>query len=129
LENVVKVWATPIEQLGGALLEMLLASWADDEIGPTLRAILQTAAHEPATREKLRRVVEGSLMGRLATRQRRTRPAGPQWAHLVTDDGLCADALRLEDRAHRIYDRGRGHRRDRPKPAALRRWRPNYWIQ
>ena len=63
LENVAKVWATPIEQLGGALLEMLLASWADDEIGPTLRAILQTAAHEPATREKLRRVVEGSLMG------------------------------------------------------------------
>src|SRR5262249_16953691 len=42
---------------------MLLASWADDEVGPTLRAILQTAAHEPATREKLRRVVEGSLMG------------------------------------------------------------------
>jgi AcrR family transcriptional regulator len=63
LENVAKVWATPIEQLGGALLKMLLASWADDEIGPTLRAILQTAAHEPATREKLRRVVEGSLMG------------------------------------------------------------------
>jgi Tetracyclin repressor-like, C-terminal domain len=28
-----------------------------------LRAILQTAAHEPATREKLRRVVEGNLMG------------------------------------------------------------------
>ena len=42
---------------------MLLASWADDEIGPTPRAILQTAAHEPSTREKLRRVVEGSLMG------------------------------------------------------------------
>ena len=30
---------------------------------PTLRAILLTAAHEPSTREKLRRVVEGSLMG------------------------------------------------------------------
>ena len=28
-----------------------------------MRAILQTAAHEPSTREKLRRVVEGSLMG------------------------------------------------------------------
>ena len=63
LENVAKVWTTPIEQLGAALLEFLLASWADDEIGPTLRAILQTAAHEPATREKLRRVVESSLMG------------------------------------------------------------------
>ena len=50
LENVAKVWATPIEHLGDALVKMLLASWADDEIGPTLRAILQTAAHEPATR-------------------------------------------------------------------------------
>jgi AcrR family transcriptional regulator len=63
LENVAKVWTTPIEDLGGALSKLLLASWADDEIGPTLRAILQTAAHEPSTREKLRRVVEGSLMG------------------------------------------------------------------
>ncbi|MGB9222786.1 helix-turn-helix domain-containing protein, partial [Mycobacterium sp.] len=59
LENVAKVWTTPIEQLGAALITLLLASWADDEIGPTLRAILQTAAHEPSTHEKLRRVVEG----------------------------------------------------------------------
>ena len=63
LESVAKVWSTPIEQLGAALITLLLASWADEEIGPTLRAILQTAAHEPSTREKLRRVVEGSLMG------------------------------------------------------------------
>ena len=63
LDNVAKVWTTPIAGLGAALLKLLLASWADDEVGPTLRAILQTAAHEPATREKLRRVVEGSLMG------------------------------------------------------------------
>lgn len=63
LESVAKVWNTPVDQLGAALITLLLASWADDEIGPTLRAILQTAAHEPATREKLRRVVEGSLMG------------------------------------------------------------------
>jgi AcrR family transcriptional regulator len=63
LESVAKVWTTPIEQLGAALITLLLASWTDDEIGPTLRAILQTAAHEPSTREKLRRVVEGSLMG------------------------------------------------------------------
>jgi AcrR family transcriptional regulator len=63
LENVAEVWTTPIDQLGRALITLLLASWADDKIGPTLRAILQTAAHEPSTREKLRRVVEGSLMG------------------------------------------------------------------
>ncbi len=63
LESIAEVWTTPIEQLGKALITLLLASWTDDEIGPTLRAILQTAAHEPSTREKLRRVVEGSLMG------------------------------------------------------------------
>jgi AcrR family transcriptional regulator len=63
LENVAEVWTTPVEQLGSALIALLLASWADHEIGPTLRAILQTAAHELTTREKLRRVVEGSLMG------------------------------------------------------------------
>lgn len=63
LDRVAEVWATPVERLGAALLQLLLASWADDEIGPTLRAILQTAAHDPVTRDKLRRVVEGSLMG------------------------------------------------------------------
>jgi AcrR family transcriptional regulator len=63
LESVAKVWTTPVDQLGAALITLLLAAWADDEVGPTLRAILQTAAHEPATREKLRRVVEGNLMG------------------------------------------------------------------
>lgn len=63
LESVAKVWTSPIDELGEALITLLLASWADDEIGPTLRAILQTAAHEQSTREKLRRVVESSLMG------------------------------------------------------------------
>ncbi|WP_253900591.1 TetR/AcrR family transcriptional regulator [Mycobacterium asiaticum] len=63
LENVAKVWTTPTEQLGRALVEVLLANWADEEIGPTLRAIMQTAAHEQTTREKLGRVVASSLMG------------------------------------------------------------------
>lgn len=63
LDSIAKVWTTPVDQLGTALITLLLASWADAEVGPTLRAILQTAAHEPSTREKLRRVVEGSLMG------------------------------------------------------------------
>lgn len=63
LDNVAKVWATPTQQLGRALIEVLLANWADEEIGPTLRAILQTAAHEQTTREKLGRVVASSLMG------------------------------------------------------------------
>jgi AcrR family transcriptional regulator len=63
LENVAKTWTTPIPGLGRALLQTMMAAWADEEVGPTLRAILLTAAHEPSTREKLRRIVEASLMG------------------------------------------------------------------
>ena len=63
LENVAKTWTTPVDELGAALLRLMLDAWADDEIGPVLRAVLQTAAHEPSTREKLRSVVESSLMG------------------------------------------------------------------
>jgi AcrR family transcriptional regulator len=63
LENVAKTWTTPRDELGAALLRLMLGAWADDEIGPVLRAVLQTAAHDESTREKLRRVVEGSLMG------------------------------------------------------------------
>jgi AcrR family transcriptional regulator len=63
LENIAKTWTTPVSDLGRALLRLMLGAWADDEIGPVLRSVLQTAAHEASTREKLRRVVESSLMG------------------------------------------------------------------
>lgn len=63
LENVANTWATPLPDLGAALLRLMLGAWGDDEIGPVLRSVLQTAAHEQSTREKLRRVVEGQLMG------------------------------------------------------------------
>ncbi len=63
LESVAKTWTTPVDELGSALLRTMLAAWADDEIGPVLRAVLQTAAHEESTREKLRLTVERSLMG------------------------------------------------------------------
>ncbi|MDA2891125.1 TetR family transcriptional regulator [Mycolicibacterium sp. BiH015] len=63
LERVAETWTTPLPQLGEALVRLMLSAWADDEIGPVLRAILQTAAHEAATREKLRLIVERSLIG------------------------------------------------------------------
>jgi AcrR family transcriptional regulator len=63
LENVATTWSTPLPELGAALIRLMLGAWADDEIGPVLRSVLQTAAHEQSTREKLRRVVEGQLMG------------------------------------------------------------------
>ena len=49
LENVAKTWTTPVSELGSALLRLMLGAWADDEVGPVLRAVLQTAAHEPST--------------------------------------------------------------------------------
>lgn len=63
LDSVARTWGTPVDELGAALLRLMLGAWADDEIGPVLRAVLLTAAHDEATREKLRRVVESSLMG------------------------------------------------------------------
>jgi AcrR family transcriptional regulator len=63
LESVARTWTTPVGELGAALLRLMLGAWADEEIGPVLRAVLLTAAHDEATREKLRRVVESSLMG------------------------------------------------------------------
>lgn len=63
LQSVAATWTTPVDRLGEALLRLMLGAWADEEIGPVLRAVLLTAAHDESTREKLRRVVEGSLMG------------------------------------------------------------------
>lgn len=63
LDGVVATQQAPITEMGAEMLRLLLASWADDEVGPTLRAILQIAAHEPATRDKLRTIIERSLMG------------------------------------------------------------------
>jgi AcrR family transcriptional regulator len=63
LESVASAWKAPLPELGRELVKNMLAAWADLEIGPVLRSIVQTAAHEPNTREKLCRVVEGSLMG------------------------------------------------------------------
>jgi AcrR family transcriptional regulator len=63
LESVAKTWTAPQGDLGRELLRSMLAGWSDDEIGPALLAILQTAAHETTTRDKLRLIVERSLMG------------------------------------------------------------------
>jgi AcrR family transcriptional regulator len=63
LESIAKTWSTPVHELGTVMLRLMLSAWADEEIGPVLRSVLQTAAHEQSTREKLRRVVEAQLMG------------------------------------------------------------------
>ncbi len=63
LQKVAETWSTPRDQLAAQLLRTVMSSWEDDEIGPTLRAVVLTAAHEPTTREKLRTIVERSLIG------------------------------------------------------------------
>jgi AcrR family transcriptional regulator len=63
LERVAANWAVPRAELGRHLLQEVMLNWEDDEVGPTLKAILQTAAHEPTTRDKLRKLVEQGLMG------------------------------------------------------------------
>jgi AcrR family transcriptional regulator len=63
LESVAATWATPRADLGERLVRTVLAAWSDDEIGPVLRATLLTAAHDERAREKVRRVVEFSLIG------------------------------------------------------------------
>lgn len=63
LAAVAESWTTPAPELGRALLKVMMDSWADEEIGPTLRATILTAAHDPTTREKVRLIVERGLMG------------------------------------------------------------------
>ena len=63
LQTVAQTWATPRDELGTRLVRTVLGAWADDEIGPVLRAVVLTAAHDERTREKLRMVVERSLIG------------------------------------------------------------------
>lgn len=63
LQSIAESWATPRDQLGPRLVRTMLNAWTDDEIGPVLRAVVQTAAHDDGTRDKLRMVVERSLIG------------------------------------------------------------------
>lgn len=63
LDAVAQTWTRPPDELGQALAKLAITVWADEQIGPTLRAILLTAAHEPSTRDKLCRVVESQLIG------------------------------------------------------------------
>ena len=62
LDAVAETYHTPTAELGRQLLRLMLDSWSDPEIGPTLQAIVLTAAHEPKTRDKLRTIVERGLI-------------------------------------------------------------------
>jgi AcrR family transcriptional regulator len=63
LDQVVTAWQTPQDELGEQLVRRMLRNWDNPDHGPILRAVLQIAGNEPATREKLRLIIEHSMMG------------------------------------------------------------------
>jgi AcrR family transcriptional regulator len=63
LDQVVTAWQTPQGELGEQLVRGMLRNWEDPDHSPVLRAVLQIAGNEPATREKLRFIIEQSIMG------------------------------------------------------------------
>ena len=63
LARIAAAWAAPREELGARLVAVTLQNWRAEDSGPTLRATLLIAAHEPGTRAKLRELVANFLMG------------------------------------------------------------------
>jgi AcrR family transcriptional regulator len=62
-DQIVTAWQTPPGQLGEQLVRQMLANWHDPDHEPVLRAVMQIAGNVPATREKLRNMIERSMMG------------------------------------------------------------------
>ena len=63
LESVATTWSSSHAELGASLVGNLLKFWNDESFAPILRAILLIAAHDDATRAKLRFAIEHALMG------------------------------------------------------------------
>lgn len=63
LDQIVIAWQSPRAQLGEQLVRQMLANWRNPEHEPLLRAVMQIAGNEPATREKLRNTIQHSMMG------------------------------------------------------------------
>jgi AcrR family transcriptional regulator len=63
LESVAATWTAPEAELGDRIIRNVVATWNDERQASTLRAILLIAAHDERTQDKLRLVVQHSLMG------------------------------------------------------------------
>lgn len=63
LDEIVAAWQAPPGELGEQLVRRMLRNWENPAHEPVLRAILQIAGQEPAMREKLRIIIEQSMMG------------------------------------------------------------------
>ena len=63
LEGVASVWSSSRQELGVRLVTNLVKVRADERLSPVIRSILVIAEHDSGTEEKLRLVIENSLMG------------------------------------------------------------------
>ena len=63
LDQIITAWQTPPAELGEQLVRQMLGNWQNPDHSAVLRAIVQIAGNEPAIREKLRAIVERSMMG------------------------------------------------------------------
>ncbi|HYB27989.1 MAG TPA: TetR family transcriptional regulator [Solirubrobacteraceae bacterium] len=63
LDQIITAWQTPPDELGEQLVRQMLANWRNPDHEPVLRAVMQIAGNEPAIREKLRNMIERSMMG------------------------------------------------------------------
>jgi Tetracyclin repressor-like, C-terminal domain len=56
-------WQTPPDRLGEQLARQMLANWHNPNHEPILPAVMQIAGTVPETRERLRKIIEQSMMG------------------------------------------------------------------
>jgi AcrR family transcriptional regulator len=68
LDRIERTNSVPLRERGEAMVSNLIWSWAQPAIRETLSSILQTAAHEPRTREKLKGFLATSLLPAIADR-------------------------------------------------------------
>jgi AcrR family transcriptional regulator len=66
IASVQQANATPIRRRGEAIARNVTWIWHQPEISAVLRSVLQTAAHEPRTRDKLRGYITASLLPAIA---------------------------------------------------------------
>jgi hypothetical protein len=81
----VVVWQSPPADLGERLVRQMLRNWRNPDHEPVLRAVMQIAGNEPAVQERLRYIIERSIM----------RPSAQALASMDEDDivALIAPAV------------------------------------
>jgi AcrR family transcriptional regulator len=68
IESIQVTASVPLRERGEAIVRNVIWTWYQPEIRDALTSILLTAAHEPRTREKLRRLISASLLPAVAAR-------------------------------------------------------------